>query len=391
MHTVYIYIYVYIHTVSWTVHTTSVPSYLGNWNEFLCSTHTDTVFKFLKKNNGLLNSVRRLSTHKEVHQSSSVIKPHTGDFASSCVSTIFTNNVCVFFRMAEYPWRFSPLWEEGGRGPPVSGRRCAAGLVCTESSVREVCPEAEKDSWAGSCSLLIRFHSRVPLSKWWDDSESPRPVWVLWGRGDLRAKEVLVRKSVMNATWNSDAVRFWHINWIKMFPHQWRWRAPRGRKTKRCLNSCGEDSERNPWWSRSSHRSCERTAVCGERRHCRRSACSSLDLTCTDSETLERQLQKLQSDRLYLKNIYISFSFFFFKPTCMQVGGWKAQQRPIQAAAPDPLCRSLWILGWFQPIFWSHPRHRSAGRKTAGCHQRPPFLSDCPLSPDTEEQSGRKG
>lgn len=69
----------------------------------------------------------------------------------------------------------------------------------------------------------------------------------------------------------------------------------------------------------------------------------------------------------------------------MRVGGWRAQQRQIQGAAPGPLCRSLWNPGWFQPSFWSHPRHRSGGHKTVGCRLHPPFLSGCPLSPGTEE------
>lgn len=94
---------------------------------------------------------------------------------------------------------------EGGPGPPVLGRRYAVGPVCTESSAQGVCPEDEKDSWAGSGSLLIRFHSHVPLSKWWDDSESPRPVWAPWGHGDLDAKDILITNTVLN---NSNAIRF---------------------------------------------------------------------------------------------------------------------------------------------------------------------------------------
>ena len=84
----------------------------------------------------------------------------------------------------------------------------------------------------------------------------------------------------------------------------------------------------------------------------------------------------------------ITADMIFFnrsKLTCTRVAGWRAQRRQIQGAAPGPLCRSLWILGWFQPSFWSHPRHRSGGHKTAGCHQHPLFLSDCSPSPGTEE------
>lgn len=68
----------------------------------------------------------------------------------------------------------------------------------------------------------------------------------------------------------------------------------------------------------------------------------------------------------------------------MRVAEWRAQQRQIQGAAPGPLCRNLWIPGWFQPRFLSHPKSPSAGHKTAGCHQHPPFLSGWQLSPGTE-------
>lgn len=119
------------------------------------------------------------------------------------LSVIFTNITVVFmcfffFRREEYPWRFSPLSVEGGPGPPVSGRRCAVGLVCIESSVQGVCPEDEKDSWAGSGWLLVRSRSRVPLNKWSDDSESPPPAWALWGHGDLDVKYVFVKKIALN-------------------------------------------------------------------------------------------------------------------------------------------------------------------------------------------------
>lgn len=79
--------------------------------------------------------------------------------------------------------------------------------MCTESSVQAVCPEGETDSWVASGSVLIRFHSRVPLDKWWGDFESPRPAWALWGRDDLRAKEVSMRNPKYNDNlemrWNS--------------------------------------------------------------------------------------------------------------------------------------------------------------------------------------------
>lgn len=71
----------------------------------------------------------------------------------------------------------------------------------------------------------------------------------------------------------------------------------------------------------------------------------------------------------------------------MQVAEWRAQQMQIRGAAPGPLCRNLWILGWSQPSFLSHPEYRSAGHKTAGYHRHPPFLSGCPLSPGTEKKS----
>lgn len=84
------------------------------------------------------------------------------------MSIIFSKqhvHVWVFFKTAEYPERSSPLSVEGGPGPPVLGRRCAVGPVCIESSVRGVCPEDEKDNWAGRGLVLIRFRSHVPLKK----------------------------------------------------------------------------------------------------------------------------------------------------------------------------------------------------------------------------------
>lgn len=71
----------------------------------------------------------------------------------------------------------------------------------------------------------------------------------------------------------------------------------------------------------------------------------------------------------------------------MQVAEWRAQQRKIRGAAPGPLCRNLWTLGWFQPSFLSHPKYWSAGHKTAGYRRHPPFLLGCPLFPGTWSQS----
>lgn len=74
------------------------------------------------------------------------------------------------------------------------------------------------------------------------------------------------------------------------------------------------------------------------------------------------------------------------RPTCMLIGGWRAQQKQIQGAAPGPLCRSLWNPVWSQPSFWSHPKYHWARHKTVGCLQHPPFLSGCQLAPGTEEE-----
>ena len=83
------------------------------------------------------------------------------------------------FRRVGYPWRFSPQWAEGGPGPLVSGRRCAASPGCTVSSIQEVCLVVLKGSWVGFGYCTIHSRSCVPSNKWLDGFESPQPALVL--------------------------------------------------------------------------------------------------------------------------------------------------------------------------------------------------------------------
>lgn len=116
-----------------------------------------------------------------------------------CSSFSEVIHLCSFFvRKEEYPWRFFLLLVEGEPGPPVLDRRCVVGPVCTEFSVQGVCLEDEKDSWTGSGLLPIHFCWHIPLNMWWDDSESPQPVWAPWGHGDLDAEDILITNTVPN-------------------------------------------------------------------------------------------------------------------------------------------------------------------------------------------------
>lgn len=295
----------------------------------------------------------------------------------------------VFFRREEYPWRFSPLSVEGGPSPPVSGRRCAVGLVCIESSVQGVYPEDEKDSWDGSGWLLVRSRSRVPLNKWSDDSESPPPVWALWGHGDLDGKYVFIKKTVLNINIKSNlnAVRFSGMkSKQKLSPVMITSAARQANKEMSKFMRCR-------LWEKSMMESIQSPKL---RTHCSRWRTTPLQKISLFFSGLDLHSFKSREQSAYWK-VHMSLMkqklmnrSCWEQPTCMRVAEWRAQQRLIRGAAPGPLCRNLWIPGWFQPRFLSHPKSPSAGHKTAGCHKRLPFLSGWQLSPGTEgEEVGR--
>lgn len=70
----------------------------------------------------------------------------------------FTDAPPSAFKTVACPLRFSPRSGAAERGSPVSGKKGAAGLVCTESWARAASPEV----WTGSWAAGTLSHSQKP-------------------------------------------------------------------------------------------------------------------------------------------------------------------------------------------------------------------------------------